>query len=148
MIPRFITQALDDEPLTIHGDGHATRDWLHVDDDAEAIEAIIAADLDQVAGEVFNVARGIDISVAEIADLVLSTLGKPSSLKLHVPERAGQVHRQIGSTEKAKKVLGWEATTSFEEGLERTVAWYRENEHWWRGIRTRHESPRVAKTVS
>ena len=64
VIPRFITQALSGEPLTIHGDGHASRDWLYVDDDAEAIEAIIAADIDAVAGEVVNVATGIDISVS------------------------------------------------------------------------------------
>src|SRR6266498_1401288 len=70
VIPRFITQALSDEPLTIHGDGHASRDWLFVDDDAEAIEAIIAAD-DSVIGEVINVATGIDIPVTEIADNVL-----------------------------------------------------------------------------
>src|SRR5262249_13235108 len=64
VIPRFITQALSDEPLTIHGDGHASRDWLYVDDDAEAIEAIIEAPLDTVAGEVLNVATGVDIPVA------------------------------------------------------------------------------------
>ena len=58
VIPRFITQALSDEPLTIHGDGHASRDWLYVDDDAEAIEAVIAADIDSIAGEVINVATG------------------------------------------------------------------------------------------
>src|ERR687883_984878 len=80
VIPRFVTQALAGEPLTIHGDGHASRDWLYVDDDAEAIEAIIAADLDAVAGEVLNVATGIDIPVARIAELVLDALGKPHSL--------------------------------------------------------------------
>ena len=78
VIPRFITQALSDEPLTIHGDGHASRDWLYVDDDAEAIEAIIEADVDAVAGEVVNVATGVDISVSEIADVVLDVLGKPA----------------------------------------------------------------------
>src|SRR5438477_4788484 len=81
VIPHFITQALAGEPLTIHGDGHASRDWLYVDDDAEAIEAIIAADLDAVAGEVLNVATGVDISVAEVADLVLELLGKRAALK-------------------------------------------------------------------
>src|ERR671931_421885 len=69
VIPRFITSALLDEPLTVHGDGHASRDWLYVDDDAEAIEAAIEAPLELVAGEVINVATGIDISVTEIADL-------------------------------------------------------------------------------
>ena len=135
VIPRFITQALWDEPLTIHGDGHASRDWLYVDDDAEAIEAIIAAPLDAVAGEVLNVATGADISVADIADLVLSALGKPSSLKTNVPERPGQVDRHIGSTEKVERLCGWRARTPFEEGLARTIAWYRDNEVWWRTAR-------------
>jgi dTDP-glucose 4,6-dehydratase len=132
VVPRFITQALNDEPLTIHGDGHASRDWLYVDDDAEAIEAVIGADLDRVVGEVINVATGVDISVSEIADLVLDVLGKPESLKLNVEERPGQVDRHVGSTEKAERLLGWRARTAFEDGLERTVAWYRENEAWWR----------------
>jgi dTDP-glucose 4,6-dehydratase len=131
VIPRFITQALSDEPLTIHGDGHASRDWLYVDDDAEAIESIIEAG-DQVVGEVINVATGIDITVSDIADKVLELLGKPSSLKVHVDERLGQVDRHIGSTEKAEKLLGWKARTSFEDGLERTISWYRDNEAWWR----------------
>ena len=141
VLPQFITSALADRPLSIHGDGHASRDWLFVDDDAEAIEATIAADLDLVAGEVINVATGVDISVNEIADLVLDALGKPASLKVNVSERMGQVDRHIGSTEKAKRLLGWEARTSFAEGLERTVAWYRENEAWWRGVLERSETP-------
>jgi dTDP-glucose 4,6-dehydratase len=135
VIPRFIVQALCDEPLTIHGDGQASRDWLYVDDDAEAIEALIEADLDGVVGEVINVATGVDLSIEEIADGVLDVLGKPATLKERVPDRPGQVRRHIGSTEKAERLLGWRARTSFEEGLERTVAWYRENEAWWRPIR-------------
>jgi dTDP-glucose 4,6-dehydratase len=131
VIPRFIVQALEGEPLTVHGDGHASRDWLYVDDDAEAVEAIIAAD-ESVIGEVINVATGIDISVCDIADAVLGLLGKPPELKAHVEERLGQVDRHIGSTEKAERLLGWKARTSFEDGLERTIAWYRDNEAWWR----------------
>jgi dTDP-glucose 4,6-dehydratase len=134
VIPRFITQALRDEPLTVHGDGHATRDWLYVDDDAEAIEAAIEAPLRQVAGEVLNIATGIDISVDEIADRVLDALGKPRSLKQHVPERPGQVDRHVGSTEKMHVLTGWRARTSFDEGLSRTVDWYRENEAWWKAL--------------
>jgi dTDP-glucose 4,6-dehydratase len=137
VIPRFITQALQDEPLTVHGDGHATRDWLYVDDDAEAIEAVIEAPLDSIAGEVLNLATGVDISINDIADTVLDTLGKPRSLKEHVPERPGQVDRHIGSTEKARALTGWHARTPFDEGLARTVAWYRENEAWWKSpVRT------------
>jgi len=137
VIPRFVTQALSDEPLTIHGEGRASRDWLYVDDDAEAIERAIEADLDAVAGEVVNVATGVDISVSEIADLVLEGLDKPVSLKLHVDERPGQVDRHIGSTEKAERLLGWRARTSFEEGLARTIAWYADNRAWWESARSR-----------
>ena len=146
VVPRFITAALADEPLTVHGDGHASRDWLYVDDDAEAIEAVIEAPLDRVAGEVLNVATGVDISVEEIADLVLDALGKPRSLKAHVPERPGQVDRHIGSTDKMRRVTGWTARTSFEAGLERTVAWYRDNEAWWRSILERSASASVSSS--
>jgi dTDP-glucose 4,6-dehydratase len=132
VIPRFVIQALEDEPLTVHGDGSASRDWLYVDDDAEAIEALIEADLDTVAGQVINLATGADLSVSRIADLVLEVLGKPASLKDFVAERPGQVSRHVGSTEKAKRLLGWRARTSLEDGLGRTVQWYRENEAWWR----------------
>jgi len=132
VIPRFVIQALEDKPLTVHGDGAASRDWLYVDDDAEAIDALIEADLDTVAGEVINLATGIDVSVSRIADLVLDVLGKPVSLKDFVAERPGQVRRHVGSTEKAERLLGWRAGTSLEDGLGRTVQWYRENEAWWR----------------
>jgi dTDP-glucose 4,6-dehydratase len=133
-LPRFVIQALNDEPLTIHGDGHASRDWLFVEDDAEAIEAVITAPLDAVAGEVLNVATGLDISVSQIADYVLDALDKPRSLKVHVDERPGQVDRHIGSTDKAERLLGWRARTSFEQGLERTIDWYVENRAWWEAI--------------
>jgi dTDP-glucose 4,6-dehydratase len=131
LIPRFITHALADESLTIHGDGHASRDWVFVEDVAEAIEAVIEADLGSLAGEVINVATGRDLSVAAIADLVLDAMSKPTSLKVHVPERPGQVDRHIGSTEKAERLLGWRARTQFEDGLARTIAWYDENRAWW-----------------
>ena len=134
VVPRFIIQGLRDEPLTVHGDGHASRDWLYVDDDAEAIRAVIEAPIDDIAGEVLNIATGVDISVTEVADMVLEALGKPASQRTHVAERPGQVDRHIGSTDKAERLLGWRASTSFADGLERTVEWYRENEAWWSGI--------------
>jgi dTDP-glucose 4,6-dehydratase len=146
VIPRFITQALQDQELTIHGDGHASRDWLYVDDDAEAVEAVIEAPLDNVAGEVLNIATGIDISVNDIADAVLDAVGKPSSLRAHVTERPGQVDRHIGSTDKMERLTGWRARTSFEEGLARTIAWYRENEAWWRGILQRETQASVSSS--
>jgi dTDP-glucose 4,6-dehydratase len=140
VVPRFITQALRDEPLTIHGDGHASRDWLYVEDDAEAIAAIIDAPLENVAGEVLNVATGVDISVEDVASRVLEALGKPASLKRYIDERPGQVDRHIGTTDKMTRLTGWSARTSFDEGLERTVRWYRENEAWWQSILQRERS--------
>jgi len=106
-------------------------------DDAEAIVRTIDTPIDEIAGEVINVATGLDISIAEIARLVLEALGKPSDLQRNVPERLGQVDRHIGSVDKAQRLLGWQARTSFEDGLERTVAWYRDNEAWWRAILAR-----------
>src|SRR6478609_7565042 len=100
VVPRFVTQALAGEALTIHGEGTASRDWLHVDDTSSAIEALIDAPLDRVAGEVVNVATGIDISVNEIARLVLEAVGDPEGVTVYVDERPGQVDRHIGSTDK------------------------------------------------
>jgi dTDP-glucose 4,6-dehydratase len=139
VVPRFITQAIAGEPLTVHGDGHASRDWLYVLDDAEAIEAVIAAPLERIAGEVINVATGVDIAVRDVAAMVLEAVGRPGGLVTSVPERLGQVDRHIGTTEKAERLLGWRARTSFAEGLERTVAWYRDNEAWWRAVLAREQ---------
>jgi len=138
VVPRFVTQALAGEPLTIHGDGHASRDWLYVDDDAEAIEAIVAAPIHAIAGEVLNVATGVDISVRDLARLVLDAVGSDAGV-VHLEERLGQVDRHIGSVDKIERLTGWRARTDFETGLERTVAWYRENEAWWRSILGRAE---------
>jgi dTDP-glucose 4,6-dehydratase len=137
VVPRFITQALRGEPLTIHGDGRASRDWLHVDDTATAIEALIDAPLGAITGEVVNVATGVDIPVLEIAERVLEAVGNPAATTVHVEERPGQVDRHIGSTEKMRRLTGWRSTIPFDEGLERTVAWYRENEAWWRAVEER-----------
>jgi len=139
VVPRFVTQALCGEALTVHGDGHASRDWLWVDDHAEALEALIEAPLAAVAGEVVNVATGVDVSVAEIASMVLEAVGNPAATVTHVEERPGQVDRHVGSTEKMERLTGWRARTSFADGLERTVAWYRENETWWRQTLRRGE---------
>jgi dTDP-glucose 4,6-dehydratase len=134
VVPRFITQALRGEALTIHGDGHASRDWLYVEDDAEAIEALIEAPVDDVAGEVINVATGVDLTVADVADLVLEAVGNEQATAVHVAERPGQVDRHVGSTDKIARLTGWRARTAFVDGLEQTVAWYSENEGWWSSL--------------
>jgi dTDP-glucose 4,6-dehydratase len=134
VIPRFIIQALCDRPLTIHGNGHASRDWLHVFDTAEAITAACEVPLEGIVGETINVATGIDETVEQIADMILDILGKPASLKRHIDERPGQVDRHIGSTDKAARLLGWRSQIPFAEGLERTIRWYRENPEWWQAV--------------
>jgi dTDP-glucose 4,6-dehydratase len=144
VIPRFIIQALTDQPLTIHGNGIASRDWLHVFDTAEAITAACEAPLDAIVGETINVATGIDESVEEIADAILDILGKPRSLKHHITDRPGQVDRHIGSTGKALELLGWRSSIPFSDGLERTVRWYRDNPDWWQSVMATEET---AQTV-
>jgi dTDP-glucose 4,6-dehydratase len=134
VIPRFIIQALSDRPLTIHGDGHASRDWLHVFDTAEAITAACEVPLERIVGETINVATGIDETVEQIADMILDILGKPASLKRHILDRPGQVDRHIGSTDKAERLLGWRSSIPFADGLERTIRWYSENPEWWQAV--------------
>ena len=131
VVPRFITAALRDEPLTVHGSGAATRDWLYVADTCAAISAAIAAPLERVRGEVINVATGVDIGVQAIAESICDALGKPRSLITHVDDRPGQVDRHIGSTGKADRLLGFRARTTFAAGLEQTIRWYSENRAWW-----------------
>jgi dTDP-glucose 4,6-dehydratase len=140
VIPRFIIQALTDQPLTIHGNGIASRDWLHVFDTAEAITAACEAPLDAIVGETINVATGVDESVEEIADAILEILGKPASLKQHITDRPGQVDRHIGSTGKALDLLGWRSSIPFSDGLERTVRWYRDNPDWWQSVMATEET--------
>jgi len=134
LIPRFIIQALTDQPLTVHGDGHASRDWLHVSDTAEAITAACEVPLERIVGETINVATGVDESVEQIADMILAELSKPASLKQHTEDRPGQVDRHIGSTDKAAELLGWRSSIGFEDGLRRTIEWYRENPQWWQAV--------------
>ena len=144
VIPRFIIQALTDRPLTIHGNGIASRDWLHVFDTAEAITAACEVPLDAIVGETINVATGVDESVEEIADAILAILGKPSSLKHHITDRPGQVDRHIGSTDRALDLLGWRSSIPFSDGLERTVRWYKDNPDWWHSVLATEET---AQTV-
>jgi dTDP-glucose 4,6-dehydratase len=131
VIPRFITNAILSEPLTIHGAGKNTRDWVYVEDVCQALDKIIHIDLGKVKGEVFNIGTGKDIAIGEIAEMVLSILGKPKSLITHIGDRPGQVARHISSTDKALKILGWKAQTDFSDGLVKTVEWYQQNPEWW-----------------
>lgn len=133
-IPRFVTSALLDESLTIHGSGDNTRDWTYVEDLCQALDKVMHVNLAKVKGEVINVGTGRDISVKAVADAVLSKLSKPNSLITYIGDRPGQVRRHVSSTDKALQVLGWKAETDFDEGIAKTVAWYQKNPDWWQKL--------------
>ncbi len=132
VIPRFITSCLLGEPLRVHGGGEAKRDFLHVRDTCEALDTIIHADLESVTGQVINIGTGRHISVMEIADAVRDMMSADDVPIECIGDRPGQVFRHTCDRAKAKTLLGWEPTIRFEDGLERTIAWYRANEPWWR----------------
>ena len=133
MVPRFVTSALNNEPLTVHGDGQAERDWLYVEDHCEAIDrALHVEDFSRIKNQVINIGTGLATSVQDVAGNLLRMLDKPDTLQKYIGDRPGQVHRHCSSVSKAKELLGWEAHTTLEEGLKKTIAWYRENEPWWR----------------
>ena len=130
-VPRFITSAILGEALTIHGDGSAARDWLFVDDTAEAIDRIVHAPLGDVKGEVLNLGTGISISVLDIARKIIEIFGLGQGHLTYTEERFGQVQNHISSTEKAERLLGFRAQTMFDEGLLKTVEWYKNNKAFW-----------------
>lgn len=130
-VPRFITSAILGEPLTIHGDGSAARDWLFVEDTAEAIDRIVHAPLGDVKGEVLNLGTGISISVLDIARKIIEIFGLDRGHLTYTEERFGQVQNHISSTEKAERLLGFRAQTMFDEGLLKTVEWYKNNKAFW-----------------
>jgi len=130
VIPRFITSCILGEPLTVHGDGSASRDWIYVRDTARAIDSIIHAPLEDVKGEVFNIGTGRPVSVMEIAGLVSEMFGIEKNLEF-IPERYGQVLKHISSTKKAQEVLGFQTEVVFEDGLRETIQWYRANRTIW-----------------
>lgn len=134
VIPRFITSAMRGEPLTIHGDGSAMRDWLHVEDTCERIEASVLAPLDQVRGQVFNIGSGECVSILDIARMILREMGKPEDAVVHLGDRLGQVVKHVSSTEKARNILGIGRGRPFIEGLRQTIDWYVRNEAWWQEI--------------
>jgi dTDP-glucose 4,6-dehydratase len=128
IIPLFITNALQDLPLPIYGNGSAVRDYLYVDDHVSAIARILwKGD----PGGAYNIATGTEVSGVEIAETILRLCGKPSSLKHFVKDRPGHDYRYALDTKKLRP-LGWEPAIQSSEGLRLTVDWYRRNEAWWR----------------
>ena len=128
IIPLFITNALQDLPLPIYGNGSAVRDYIYVEDHVSAIARILWKG---EPGSAYNIAIGGEVSGVQIADSVLRLCGKPSTLKHFVKDRPGHDYRYAIDTRKLRP-LGWEPAVSFAEGLRLTVDWYRRNEAWWR----------------
>lgn len=131
LIPRFITSILLDEPLTIHGDGSAARDFVYVEDVCRAIDAVVHADDSKVIGEVFNVATGVHRSIVDVADGITQQMDRPGAARTNTNNRPGQVDRHTGDWSKIKETLGWEPQVSWEEGLERTIEWFKANRAQW-----------------
>lgn len=132
VVPRFITSAILGEPLTVHGDGSAARDFMYADDLCRGIHMVLSADSDLVSGEVFNMSSGTHRTVESIAEEVLEAMNLDRSHISHIGDRPGQVFRHTGDWTKANRVLGWKPEVSWQQGLERTIAWYQENEDQWR----------------
>jgi dTDP-glucose 4,6-dehydratase len=130
-IPRFITSCILNEPLRVHGDGSASRDYIFVEDVCAGIDTLMHAGLKKVTGEVFNIASGRHRSMLSIARDVIRIMGKSESLIQFVGERPGQVFRHTGDIKKIKHMFGWKPKVEWEDGLEKTIGWYEDNEAWW-----------------
>jgi dTDP-glucose 4,6-dehydratase len=146
VIPRFVTSCLLGEPLRVHGDGSAARDWLFVEDTCRALDSILHCDAEQVVGEAINLGYGESITLAEMAPMIARKMGAPASLVTCVGDRPGQVFRHTADRSKAERLLGWRPRVSFEEGLDRTIAWYKANRPWWEKQLWLREIPIITKT--
>ncbi len=131
LVPFFTTEALEERPLPLYGDGKQVRDWLHVDDHARGVDFILHFG---AAGEAYNLAGETLRSNIEITRRILQWLDKPSALIKYVPDREGHDRRYAMTAAKAR-ALGWRRQVEFEAGLRATVRWYQENEWWWRKLK-------------
>jgi dTDP-glucose 4,6-dehydratase len=131
-VPLFVTNALDNIPLPLYGDGKQMRDYQFVLDHCEAIDLVLHRGK---IGEVYNVGTGVETHNIDMARLVLKLLNKPESLIQHVVDRKGHDRRYSLDVSKLR-ALGWEPAHTFEEGLAKTVKWYVENEWWWRKLKS------------
>ena len=132
LVPFFTTEALDDRPLPLYGDGKQIRDWLHVDDHARGVDCVLH---DGEAGQAYNLAGENQRHNIDVTRGILRQLGKSQGLIRHVPDREGHDRRYAMTAEKAR-ALGWRRQYDFETGLAATVRWYQDNEWWWRKIKT------------
>ena len=134
VIPLFTTLALDDRRLPMYASTENRREWLHVLDHCRAIDAVLRRGR---VGETYHVGSGVEATIEQIADAVLSCLGKPGSLKEIVPDRPGHDRRYLLDTTKIRRELGWRPLVGFDQGVAETVAWYAANRAWWEPLRSR-----------
>jgi dTDP-glucose 4,6-dehydratase len=132
LIPLFVTNALDGDPLPIYGDGRQTRDWLHVGDHCAAIDLVLR---EGGPGEVYNAGAGEEVENIELTRRILELTGRDDSLVRHVADRPG--HDRRYSLDAAKlRALGWRPERRLDEGLVDTVAWYRARRDWWEPLKS------------
>ena len=133
LIPLMVTNAMDGETLPVYGDGLYVRDWIHVEDHCTGLLAA----LDRGAtGETYNLGGDAERTNLQVVRRVLDLLGRSDDLIRYVEDRPGHDRRYAVDATKATRKLGWAPSRSFEEGLDATVAWYRQNEAWWRPIKS------------
>jgi dTDP-glucose 4,6-dehydratase len=132
IIPLFITNAIDDLPLPIYGDGGAVRDYLFVEDHCRGIDTALR--MGEPGGD-YNIGFGGEVSGLEVADAVLAALEKPPELKQPVRDRPGHDRRYALDTSRMRS-LGWEPRVAFADGIRRTVDWYLANPSWWRPLKS------------
>lgn len=132
LIPLFVTNALDGEPLPVYGDGMQVRDWIHVDDHCEGIWTAMERG---VAGEIYNVGGGNEEPNMAITRRILELTGRDERLIRHVADRPGHDRRYALDTTRLR-ALGWKPRRSFANALPATVEWYRDNRAWWEPIKS------------
>ncbi len=132
LIPLCVLNAMAGDLLPVYGDGLQVRNWLYVDDFARAIDAVLRHGR---PGEVYNAGGPDEEANIELVRRILELTGRDESLIEHVTDRPGHDRRYSLSSQKVR-ALGWSPQVRFEDGLERTVAWYRENSWWWEPIRS------------
>ena len=133
LIPLFITNLLDDLQVPVYGDGQQIRDWLHVEDHARGILHVLESG---EIGNVYNIGGGNPRTNLEITHALLGGCGRAAETHVrHVADRAGHDRRYAVCTDKARE-LGWAPRTNFREGLQSTIDWYRNNEPWWRPLKS------------
>jgi len=131
VVPRFITSVLLDEPLTVHGDGSAARDFIFMEDTCRAIDLIMHAPEGKVRGKIFNVGSEQHRSILEIAKDILRLMNEKEDKISLVGERPGQVFRHTCDASYIQSTLGWNEKISWEDGLRQTIDWYTKNRSWW-----------------